>query len=160
MSIRLGLSTASALLLTAAVSIAATATGNLTVTATVANSCSVSTTALDFSLLNTGSSTVEATPGTVSVVCTADQTGTTVTLDGGLNESAGSRRMDDGGTNFIAYSIFTDAGRTSSVASGGTIFSGNLTATTQVDIDLYGEVPSGNYPAGSYSDTVLVTLTY
>lgn len=142
-----------------AASWAATSTGNLTVTATVSNSCSIATSALDFSLLNVGAATNEATAGEVEVTCTASQTGTTVTIDGGQHVSAGQRRLESGGS-FVPYNIYTDAGRSSAVAENGAIYSGNISAATPQTIMVYGQVPSGTYVAGSYTDVVTVTLTY
>ncbi|UWR24302.1 spore coat U domain-containing protein [Sulfitobacter sp. S190] len=138
---------------------AATSTGNLNVTATVANSCSISTTALDFSLVNIGSLTNEATAGEIEILCTATQSSTTVTIDGGQNESAGQRRMESAG-NFMPYDIHTDAAHANNVASGGTVYSGSINAANTLSVSLYGQVPAGSYVAGSYNDVLTITLIY
>ena len=140
-------------------SLSAVATGNLNVTATVANSCSIATNALDFSLVNVGAITNEATAGEIEVTCTASQTGATVTLDGGQNENTGQRRLEAAG-NFVPYNVFSDAAHTSSVAVGGNIYSGNITAATPLTVMVYGQVPDGTYTAGTYNDVMTVTLTY
>lgn len=139
---------------------AATATTNLTVSATVIDTCVVSATALAFADLETSGPTTEVAPGEITVTCTADKTGLTVALGGGGNATGGQRRMDDGGGNFVPYDIHSDSGHSSEVAIGANIFSGNVTATVPQVIEVYGEVPAGSYASGNYGDTVLITVTY
>lgn len=81
-------------------------------------------------------------------------------LDNGLNSSGSTRRMRQGTTaNYVQYELYTDSGRstrwdTSSVVTG--TGSGNSQTLT-----IYGRVPSGqSAPAGNYSDTVTITVTY
>ncbi|KDB04123.1 hypothetical protein U879_08425, partial [Defluviimonas sp. 20V17] len=140
---------------------ATTTTANLSVTATVVNSCTVTApTAIAFGPITASTTTNQTTAGVVSVDCTANQASVSVTLDGGANVSTGQRRMSDGGTNYMPYNLFSDASHTTSIAVGGTIYSGGITALTPQNISIYGQVPPGSYVAGSYTDTVLVTLTY
>ncbi len=140
--------------------LAATATTNLTVTATVADNCLVSATALAFSTLDPSATTNETTPGAIEVICTSAKVGVTVALGAGGNETGGQRRMDDGFGNLVPYNLHSDSAHTSPVAVDGNIFTGNITAATPTSIDVYGQVPTGNYIAGAYSDVVLITVTY
>jgi spore coat protein U-like protein len=148
---------------------AATATQNLSLTASVTANCTISTAVVAFGAYDpvvTNATTALNGTGTVSVTCT-NGASTTVTLGQGSNAATGStdaipaRRLNDGGTNFLTYSLYSDTGRTvvwgntvgTSVAHTGT---GLLTALT-----VYGAVTAGqNVPAGSYSDTVLATITF
>lgn len=135
-------------------------TSNLSVSASVADSCTIVTTGLDFGSLSSSSATNEATPGSVDITCTADKTAVTVSVDGGNNASSGQRRMDDGATAFVPYNVYSDSGRTTLISENGALYTGNLTANVTTQLPLYGQVPSGGYSAGSYGDTLVITLTF
>lgn len=140
--------------------LAATATTNLTITATVADTCIVAATTVAFGSLSGATDTDEATAGNISLSCTSNKTGVTVALGGGDNALGGQRRMDDGGSNYVPYNLFSDAAHNNDVAINGNIFSGNVTAAVPQSIDVYGQVPAGSYAAGAYTDTVVITVTY
>ncbi len=135
---------------------AATATGNLAVQVVINATCAVGAGTLDFGTQSNigGAANIDAT-GTFTVNCT---TGTTynTTLGNGLNFSAG-RRMVFGATNFINYSIFSDAARTTAWAT----VAGTGTGAAQT-ISAFGRIPSGqaSVPVGTYADTVQITVTY
>ncbi len=148
---------------------AATSTANLSVTASVAANCSISTAPVAFGSydpVTANASTALNGTGTVSVNCTSGAS-TTITLGQGSNANTGStdaapaRRMKDAGTDYLSYSLYSDSGRTTvwgntagtGLASTGT---GTLTALT-----VYGAVAAGqNVPTGSYTDTVVATVTF
>ena len=148
---------------------ATTATSNLAVTASVAANCTIATAPVAFGAydpVSANATTALNGTGTVSVTCT-NGASTTVTLGQGANAGGGStaaapaRRLKDGGTDFLTYSLYSDNGRTTvwgdtagtGVAHTGT---GTLTALT-----VYGAVNAGqNVPAGNYSDTVVATITF
>jgi spore coat protein U-like protein len=148
---------------------AATATSNLSVTASVTANCTISTAPVAFGAydpVSANAATALDGTGAVSVTCTNGAT-TTVTLGQGANPAGGStaaapaRRLNDGGTGFLTYSLYSDTNRTAvwgdtagtGVAHTGT---GTLTALT-----VYGAVGAGqNVPAGNYSDTVVATITF
>jgi spore coat protein U-like protein len=69
--------------------------------------------------------------------------------------------MSDGNNNFIAYGLYRDAGRQDfwGEVVGTDTLAGTGTASAQ-SIPVYGRVPSTDAPAGSYSDTVVATITY
>jgi spore coat protein U-like protein len=135
---------------------AATATTSFAVSATVADSCTVSAAALSFGAYAVASDSAATT--TVTATCT---NGTTyhVALDDGGNFTT-TRRMTDG-TSFLEYELYTDAGHATRWGS---------TDTTDVDgtgdgsaqaLTVYGLVPSGQFvTAGSYTDTINITVTY
>lgn len=127
----------------------------------MADTCSLTaTTALAFGTIDASTNTSETTPGVVQVLCTGPHVGVSVTMDGGDNPSGGVRYMSDGGSNTLPYFIYSDAGHSGAVAEGGTIFSGNISANVAQNIQVFGQVPSGTYDAGNYSDVIVVTLTY
>jgi spore coat protein U-like protein len=143
------------------VSLAETTTGDLIVSATVADTCTLTaTTTLDFGTVTASTTTSEDTAGELEILCTGAHIGVTVTMDGGDNPSGGQRYLSDGGSNTIAYSIHSDSGHTSAVAIDGTIFTGNISANVAQPVPVYGQIPSGSYNAGSYGDTITATLTY
>lgn len=143
---------------------AATVTDTFQVTATVLGSCLVSATDLAFGNYTPTSGTALDQTSTVTVTCT---TGTTysVGLNAGLNDDGNGvagRRMVYNTTNFLAYALYSDSGRTTNWGNtpptdtvGGT---GNGAAQ---DITVYGRVPINQYvTAGAYADTITVTVTY
>src|SRR5262245_22620976 len=99
---------------------AATATANLSVSATVGANCSISTGAVAFGaydpVVTNASSALNAT-GTVSVSCTTGAS-TTVTLGEGSNANTGStpsaplRRLTDGSAHYLSYTLYSNAART------------------------------------------------
>ena len=148
---------------------AATATSNLSVTASVAANCSISTAPVAFGAydpVSTNATTPLSGTGTVNVTCT-NGASTTVTLGQGSNANTGStdaapaRRLSDGGTNFLTYSLFQDAGHTTVWGNTGGTGVANTGTGTQTAITVYGTVAAGqNVPSGNYSDTVVATVTF
>lgn len=148
---------------------AATATSNLSVTATVSANCSISTAPVAFGAydpVSTNASTALSGTGTVNVTCT-NGASTTITLGQGSNAGTGStdaapaRRLNDGGTNFLTYALFQDAGH--ATVWGNTAGTGvaNTGTGAQTAITVYGTVAAGqNVPSGNYSDTVVATVTF
>ncbi|MEZ5663368.1 MAG: spore coat U domain-containing protein [Burkholderiaceae bacterium] len=137
----------------------ATATNTLLVTATVSAACVVTTLPVAFGVYNPTLGTVLDGTGTVSVTCT-NGTAYTVGLDGGSQADVAARAMVNG-ADLLSYQLYSDALRAS--AWGDTV--GQLVSATgtglPVSHTVYGRVAaSQNVPAGSYSDTVNVTVTY
>ena len=147
---------------------AATATANLSVTATVADRCTIDTSPLAFGsydpVTTHASANLDAS-GQVTVTCTMGAAAV-ITLDQGANPQGGSsdaaplRRLKSG-ASYLAYSIYANAGRTTTwgntpqtgVAHTGTGASTNLT--------VYGRIGAAqNVAAGTYGDTVLATVTF
>jgi len=150
---RLGLVGVLGLLATPA--LGGTASNTLTVTATVAATCSVSASSLNFGTYTVSTNTDQS--GNISVTCT---TGTpyTVELDGGTNASGSTRRMVNA-SSYLTYELYTDSGR-GTVWNNTNTVAGTGTGAAQ-SIPLYGRIPSSqNVPAGTYTDTVQITVTY
>jgi spore coat protein U-like protein len=147
---------------------AGTDTDNLTVSATIAASCTISTAAVAFGaydpIVTHKAANLDGT-GTVTVTCT-DGSATTVTLGQGANADAGStdtvpvRRMLAGG-NYLSYFLYSEGTRTTvwgNDAASDVDHTGDGTATA---LTVYGRVTMDqNVPAGAYSDTVVATVTF
>jgi spore coat protein U-like protein len=148
--------------------IAATATSNLPVSATVAASCTIDASAgIAFGTYDpvvTNASTDLAATGSLSTTCT-NGFDSTVTLGQGANADSGStdasplRRMLSGTTDFLSYQLYTDAGNTTvwDNTTGATVTGTGAPVTTNV----YGVIAAGqNVPVGSYADTVVATVSF
>lgn len=144
---------------------AATDTTTFTATATVTDSCAVSATNLAFGSFSVvDNADVDAT-SSVTVTC-SNGSAYEVALDDGLYSELGTvatRRMNDGGTNYLSYQMYDDALR-SSIWGETTlvdVVAGTGDGADQV-LTVYGRVPSGqqSVASGSYTDTVTVTVTF
>lgn len=86
-----------------------------------------------------------------------------VALDGGANSSGSTRRMAGPSAQYLAYSLYSDSGRSSLWGDGTTLGStvaGVGTGSNQT-LTVYGRILANQLVSpGSYSDTVVVTLTY
>ena len=143
---------------------AATATANLTVSATVTNNCTISTAALAFGSYDpvaaNAASNLDGT-GRLTVACTKGATAT-IGLGNGSNASGSNRRMSDGGSNYLAYELYSDSGR-STVWNTGSGMLSPVAAPSKVarDFTVYGRISSNqDVPAGSYGDTVVATVNF
>jgi spore coat protein U-like protein len=147
---------------------AATATTNLEVTATVAASCSITTTPVAFGEVPTNGSTV-STNGAIKVTC-SNGTTAVVTLDEGLNKHMGStpvnpyRQMKHSSTeDFLIYNLYSEDQSTTFGTGEGPY--NTLTGTgAEHSINVYGtaafNTDNGSATPGSYTDTVVATVTY
>jgi spore coat protein U-like protein len=152
-----------------------TSTSDMAVTASITADCTMNVTDLNFGAYDpivanatsglTGSATVSAT-------CTSGATGV-VTMTGGLHptfcmSSKCYRRMANAGeTSFLRYNIYTNASY-----SWGYVWTDNPVDVKTVghvtgsgisqDLTVYGEVHKNqtNASAGSYTDTINVTLRF
>ena len=147
---------------------AATSTGQLSVDATVAASCSVANTTLTFGSVDplVLASTDADAQADISVTC-SNTTSYNVGLDAGLTTGATvtTRQMDISGTGTdkLNYSLYSDSAR--SVNWGNTVGTDTVVGTgsgSAIAHTVYGRIPSGqnNAPVGTYNDTVTITVTY
>jgi spore coat protein U-like protein len=147
------------------------ATGSFKVTASVANSCIVTTTkdiafgAYDPADTNFSSALDGA--GSVSVRCTRG-TAANVALEQGDNPTSGSTcaaplRQMASGSDLLRYDIYSDSGRTTvwGCDPANRVSFTSLASNTAVTLPTYGRIPAGqDVPAGSYADKVVVTVTF
>lgn len=151
-------------LLAASIGAAQAATTGTTflVSATVSSACLVSATDLSFGAYDTTSSSDNDNVSAVTVACTIGtpyQIG--ISAGGGTGATMAIRKMTNG-ANTLKYSLYSDTGRTT--VWGNTLNTDTLSATAVLlptAHSVYGRVPAlQNVPAGTYLDTVTVTLSY
>jgi spore coat protein U-like protein len=157
-------------LLAVSMSQAGTATASLTVQMTITTSCTINAGTLTFPSTSGSSlqSTAATAATTVSVTCGGGAP-YSIGMDNGANYSAGARRMTTGG-NYVGYGLYIDPAYTYPWTTSAT----NSTCTVANDcylgtgsgsaqsINIYGQVPvMATAPAaGTYTDTVTMTITY
>ncbi|HGM6309671.1 MAG: Csu type fimbrial protein [Pseudomonas putida] len=155
---------------------AATVTGSINSTLTLISACQVNgssgTSGLNFGALNFGTQdalfvTANAQVlggggGAMSILCSAG-TVSAIKVRAGLHDgqsSGGTRALADGSGNFVPYDLYTDTGRTTLLAIDGTITLPTSTGVAQT-VNLYGKaVGKAGLPAGVYSDTISVELSF
>lgn len=154
---------AAAGLLFANSALAAEATTTFQVTATVADSCLVSATNLNFGTYNPAT----ALDGTsiITVTCTAE-TSYAIGLDAGQHFVT-TRAMigDDTDSTLLKYELYTEPGHGSVWGAiggtGGTTVANSGLAGGALPYTVYGRIPASQYvPAANYADTINVTVEY
>jgi len=154
---------------------AATSVSDMAVTANIGTNCTMSSTDLAFGaydpIVANAALDLRAT-STVSTTCTSGATGV-VTMSGGdhvlycvINDCY--RQLANAEeTGFLRYNIYTSASYYVSNIWNNDVE--EMSSVAQVlgsgvsqDLTVYGEIPKNqkNAPAGSYTDTITVTLTY
>ena len=141
--------------------------GELTVSATVVNSCVVSGGTLEFGAYDAAYGADLEGSGAVSVACTAGATATIV-LDQGANPDAGSsdqaprRRLSDGGHGFLSYTLYSDAAHATewgNTADTGKAYTAESAAPAAQTV--YGRVAANQQaPLGAYTDHLVVTVLF
>lgn len=134
-----------------------------TASATVLPNCrAYATTDLDFGSISGLITTNKDQTSTLSMTCTG-RTAWNVGLNNGLHASGIVRRMQLGATgNYVNYELYRETGRIN--RWGGTIGTNTVPGTgtgLEQTLTIYGRVPATQtVPAGSYSDTITVTISY
>ena len=162
---------------------AVTNTATLPVTASVAASCSISTTAVAFGAYDpivanaaAGSDLNQGTNGTIVVNCLAGSTSVSIGLNNGGNYSGGVRNMVGGVSGgLLAYHLYLPSATTPSAACTfpGTTEWGTTIGTDTLDpadgtwdgtdktFYVCGTVPKGQSPAAdSYTDSVTASVNF
>jgi spore coat protein U-like protein len=137
--------------------IAQTATDTFQVRAQVTKTCTVVANDLDFGVYNSSQQSRAST--SLSVQCTP-QTPFAVEIGPGGSGNRGDRRMSGPGS--LRYGLYKDGGYSQQTATTGADFTGQSDPQgTAVSFQVYGQIASNQVvPAGSYLDTVTVTVTY
>lgn len=160
-----------ALLAAAPLASAATDTSDMQVSITIENACTITAQPLSFGTSNDVDTAIDGAT-TITLDCTAIDTSAEITFNEGTGAGAtyDSRKMTDsvsGAT--IDYGLYIDSARTDFAGDGTsgsalvTDSDGNTGSTGEVQtFDLYGRVfgSQGPKPAGTYTDTVVATVTY
>ncbi|MDB5711256.1 MAG: spore Coat Protein domain protein [Sphingomonas bacterium] len=142
---------------------AAETSSTMGVSATVTSNCAVSTTPIAFGNIDVTTGTAVDNTGGISVTCT-NGTAWAAAADAGLGVGGTitTRKMTSG-SDLLNYGLYTDSGHTTVWGDGtdGSTTTGTGTGTAQATT-IYGRVLASQNaaPAGSYADTVAVTLTY
>jgi spore coat protein U-like protein len=135
-------------------------TATMQVTATVNDNCTVSTSDLAFGAYS--GAQLDST-ATIIATCT-NLTGYSIGLNAGVvGASTTSRQMSGPGTDRLNYGLYHEAGRTTNWddIGGANPLSGQVGTGAAQNITVYGRIPAGQFvQAGSYSDTIQVTLQY
>ena len=122
--------------------------------------CTVSTTGLNFGNYDVFSTLNDDITGTVAVNCPSG-TAYSISLSSGFGTFA-SRTMTSG-TNLLNYNLYLDATRLT-IWGDGSAGTGTVSGTgtgSAVGSTVYGRIPWGqNAFVGSYSDVVIVTVTF
>ena len=152
-----------------------TTTSDLAVTASVTARCTMSVTNLDFGAYDpiVANATQDLTASsTISTTCTLGTTGV-VTMSRGdhilycVNNDCHRRLANTEGTSFLRYNIYTSSSYYFSAVWNNDVeemrsVAGVLGSGVSQNLTVYGEVPKNQKyaTAGSYSDSINVTLTY
>lgn len=132
-----------------------------TVTATIVTNCAVSATTLDFGISGVLSNSVDAS-NALNVTCTA-QTPYTIALDLGTSGATDpTQRKMTKAAETISYGLYRDATRTLvwGITTGVNTLAATGTGLAQTHT-VYGRVPAQSTPSpGTYTDTIVVTVTY
>ena len=150
---------------------AATDTSNMAVTATVGEACTIATADIAFGAydaINDHASAPLTAQGSVTTTCTLDKAAKVIIGQGlyaleGSTDGAPVRRMGgDGEGDYLAYNVYSDASLSNVWTNA--VDSGIATTGTgeAVVMQVYGaiEADQTDSPAGSYSDTLVVTVDY
>jgi spore coat protein U-like protein len=133
--------------------------GDFLVTQSAPATCSVSASAMNFG--NYAGAATNAT-ATLTITCSLNSS-YNVSLGGGENLSGTTRRMAGPATSLIGFNLYSDAAHTTSWGDDtalGAVVSGTGSGSAQ-PLTVYGRTTAGALPVpGSYSDTVVVTVTY
>ncbi len=130
-----------------------------TVTATVTSQCSVSASTLDFGSVGLLLANTDGT-STLTVQC-ASGVAYQVGLDNGQHATGTTRRMQGPG-GLVTYELYRNTTRTQ--RWGSTLNTDTVTGSgngANQTLTVYGRVPNQTTPsAGTYNDTITVTVTY
>ena len=139
---------------------AAADTDILTVRVTVQEACSIAGSTIDFGTYSAGQQTALDAQGAVTYSNCAAGT-LTIALDGGASGNVASRAMANGSGNNLSYQLYRNSARNQVWGSGNEAQQVVLLVPDSGSVPVYGRIPgSQNVPAGMYTDTVNVTLTF
>jgi spore coat protein U-like protein len=131
----------------------ATATANLTVQAAVPARCTIAANTLNFGNYDPNGAANITSTGTVTLTCTRN-TPYSVVLT-----SANNFRMNDGGTNNLAYTLYQPNNTT--VWDGTHAVAGSAPSRNAIPLTVNGVLaPGQDVPTGNYSDSVVATVTF
>ena len=151
----------------AGVAQAVTTTTTFAVTATVLSTCSATAATLAFPNYTPGAG-AQIGNTTISVKCTKNTPFTVALNAGSTTGDTFAQRLMGSGANTLQYNLFTTAGLATVFGDGtagtATIPGTGLGVATANSVQVFGQVPDSATNqaavAGSYSDTITVTVIY
>lgn len=125
----------------------------------------ISTTSISFGAYDPLSVSAVETAGTLTFRCDSVLGSDTILIDLGPGGAGTYWPRALSAADDLDYNLYTDAARTMvwGDGTGGTVHQGPLHPTDGVNMDLtiYGRIPGGqDVHAGSYADTLVVTIQY
>jgi spore coat protein U-like protein len=120
--------------------------------------CTVSTTDLSFGAYDVFSSSPLDTTATLTLECSGVLPADNITLD----LTPGPHALTAGAAH-LAYGMYRDADRTVPFGdgTGGSAHYGPVNPAATADIPVYGRISAHqDVPAGTYTDTIVVTVNY
>lgn len=153
-----------------------TVTGQITSSLILISSCQVNgsggSTGLNFGALNFGTTNSLFTTadgqvlggggGALSILC-SNGTTPTVKVRAGAHDglsTGGTRALYDGVANYVPYDLYIDSGHTQVLAIDGVINLSPSSGAAQT-VNIYGQAKGkAGLPAGTYSDTISVELSF
>lgn len=174
----LQLSLAGLLLATSGLVLAASATTNIPVSASVSQNCLISTTsALSFGAydpIGTNALAALNATGQISIACAKKSTGLTIGMDNGINVSGSQRQMLGGvSAEMLQYNLFQPPSNTPNAActfpattAWTAIGAGLLTLSSPSSkmarlYNVCGTIPGGqDVSVDTYTDTVIATINF
>jgi spore coat protein U-like protein len=120
--------------------------------------CQLSVVNVSFGAYDTLSALQTDITGSINMACDAE-TSVQISLSSGLGTFA-ARQMQGGG-RVLLYNLYIDPTRLSIWGDGSPGTSVMSLSGTNASLPVYGRIPAHqNVPAGSYGDTITVTLTF
>ena len=140
--------------LAASPAVGQTASSDLSLNVTVQNSCSIENASIDFGTYTSNQPDDLDAEGSIAYdSCPSDAT---ITLSGGEFGNVSDRRLIDG-SQTLPYQLFQDASRSTAWGADSVTVPNEGTGT----IVVYGRIAGGEFvPAGDYSDSVQITVTF
>jgi spore coat protein U-like protein len=132
-----------------------------------AEACTISATGVTFGAYNPRAAGADDGTGSINLACHPSTSSANVALSAGGSGSFATRRMASGPAH-LNYNLYTTSSRTVvwGNGSGGTatvtVTNGNVSGgVRRFSRNIFGRIPAQqNVPAGSYVDTIVVTVTF
>ena len=146
--------------------LAATATANLTSSASIADTCSITGNSMPFGAYDPFTGTAVTQSATISVTCVTGMTPPPIRMGQGLHAQVSSteavplRQLNAAAAN-LTYNLYSDEGTTVPWENVTGVTSPVPTGSAQT-MTVYGKIDAGQTTAiaGNYTDSVIVTVTF
>lgn len=139
---------------------AATTTGTMSVRATVELNCRITASAMEFGTYTAGrAADLDANGAVTYAGCNG--AALSLALDGGSSNDIGNRTMRSSGGQTLRYQLYRNAARSSVAGRNNQQITATAPANGSGSLVIYGRIFGGQtVPAGAYSDTINLVLTF